>query len=98
MAAHCVLQYLPLVVVQEQIGCAHLLPCEVSIGGSPLFKGARLLAYRKMAALIPLLLRISEIDPYIYDSPAGGLVTITANFSVCRVCVIMERRRGSAIA
>jgi hypothetical protein len=31
MAAHCVLQYLPLVVVQEQTGCAHLLPLVVSM-------------------------------------------------------------------
>jgi hypothetical protein len=31
MASHCVLQYLPLVVVQEQMGCAHFLPLVVSI-------------------------------------------------------------------
>jgi hypothetical protein len=40
MAAHCVLQYLPLVVVQEQTGCAHFWPFAVSICFSPKFEAA----------------------------------------------------------
>jgi hypothetical protein len=65
MAAHWVLQYLPLAVVQEQTGCAHLLAFEVSIVILLIFRGASLPVYRKMAILVPAFLPISEIDPYV---------------------------------
>jgi hypothetical protein len=38
IAAHCVLQYLPDVVVQEHTGCAHFSPLEVVIFDAPSFR------------------------------------------------------------
>jgi hypothetical protein len=37
IASHCVLQYLPEVVMQEQTGCAHFLAVSLVISISPVF-------------------------------------------------------------
>jgi hypothetical protein len=38
IASHCVLQYLPEVVMQEQTGCAHFLAVSLVISIPPVFR------------------------------------------------------------